>query len=382
LASIIYAMSGEGRGHATRARVVVEALRGRHQLTLFAADCAHTMLAPRYENSDVRVVRIPGLHFAYSGPGRVDLLGTLGLAARFRLALGGHVKAVMPELERARPDLVIADFEPILPRAARAAGVPFVSFDHQHYLVVSDFSALPFSLRHRARATAPFVGALYNWQRDTIVSSFYSAPLKPAYRDTTWVGTMVRPEILRMRPTRGRYLVAYIRRNAEASTLAALSASGRQVRVYGLGERPSEGALRFLPIDEQRFMEDLAGCEAVITTAGNQLVGEALYLRKPLLVMPEALNFEQAVNAWFLERSGAGWAERGPLSASRLAAFLEAAPALRPRLAPEAVCGNEQAIAALERHLDGQAVPARIGIGARAGAVIGRRPQVRLEGSA
>jgi hypothetical protein len=98
-------------------------------------------------------------------------------------------------------------------------------------------------------------------------------------------------------------------------------------------------------------MEDLAGCDAVVSTAGNQLVGEALFLGKPMLVMPEAWNFEQSVNAHFLEQSGAGWAERGALTPQRLGAFLEASGTLRANIRRESVYGNDAAIAALERHL-------------------------------
>ena len=72
MASIVYAMCGEGRGHETRARAIVEAMRGRHQLTLFASDCAHDMLRVHYPTEDVRLVRIPGLRFGYGAPGRVD----------------------------------------------------------------------------------------------------------------------------------------------------------------------------------------------------------------------------------------------------------------------------------------------------------------------
>ncbi len=351
MASIVYAMSGEGRGHATRARVVVEALRARHRVTLFASDCAYAMLEARYRGTDVHMHRIPGLGFAYGGPGRVSLFGTLGLATRFRMSLEGYVTEVMPEVERCRPDLVIADFEPILPRAARRARVPFVSFDHQHYLVAGDHSELPFGLRQQARAAAPFVRALYDWQRATIVSSFYTTALRPAYRNTTWVGTLLRPEILETRPARGSHLLAYIRRHAPARTLAALAASGRRVRVYGLGARASEGSLSFHAVDERRFLDDLADCAALVSTAGNQLMGEALHFGKPVLVMPEVRNFEQAVNAHFLERSGAGWSVRGELTNERIGAFLEAAPSLRPSISPESVCGNAAAIAALDAQL-------------------------------
>lgn len=352
MGNIFYGLAGEGRGHATRARAVVEALRLRHRVTLFTSDCALDMLGPLYQGTDVRVVPVPGLHFTYNRSGQVDLLGTVAGAARFRLKVDGYAKAVRPEFERGRPDLVIADFEPILPRVCRQVGVPFISFDHQHYLVVSDLSALPFGLRQQAALSAPFVRALYDWQQGTIVSSFYKPPLKAAHRDAIQVGVLLRPEVVRQRPVHGRHLLVYMRRVVRPSVMQALADCGREVLVYGLGERAPEGRLRFLPIDERRFLEHMAGCDAVISTAGNQLVGEAMYLRKPMLVLPEERNFEQSVNAYFLEQSGGGWAERATLAPPRLAAFLEATPALRARIVPEAVCGNFEAVAAIERFVD------------------------------
>ena len=375
MASIVYSLCGEGRGHATRARATVEAMRGRHRVTIFAAHCAYEMLAPIYERDrardggrdEVRVVRIPGLQFGYTRGGRVDLLRTLRMAASFRMAVEAHVDAVMPELRRSRPDLVISDFEPIIPRAALRCGLPFVSFDHQHYLAVSDLSSLPFRLRQEARLAAPFVRALYDWQAATIVSSFYRAPLKPAHRDAVWVGTLMRPSMLGIVPQPGNHVVAYIRRHASAETMAALAACGREVRIYGLGERPAEGPLGFRAIDERRFLDDLATCDAVVSTAGNQLVGEALYLRKPVLAMPEPWNFEQSVNAYFLEQSGAGWAERGTLTPERLGAFLAAAGEMRAHIRPELVCGNDAALAALERHIETPRPPLQAPSSARPG---------------
>jgi len=361
MASIVYSICGEGRGHATRARAVVEGLRAHHRVTLFASGCAHDMLERYCRETNVALHRIPGLHFEYTRSGRVALFRTVGAAAGFKLAVGGYVRAVRPALERIAPDLVVADFEPILPRAARQLGIPFVSFDHQHYLVVSDLSALPRGLRQRAALAAPFVRALYDWQTATIVSSFYAPPLKRAYADTTLVGTLIRPEIAGLRPDRGQHLVAYMRRQASPDVLEALRACGREVRLYGLGARPAEGNLRFASIDERRFVDDLASCDAVVSTAGNQLVGEALYLGKPMLVLPEARNFEQAVNAHFLEQSGAGWAEPGLLRPERLGAFLEERETFRAAIHPERIYGNKAAVRALERalHHRGDRTPPR-----------------------
>jgi len=42
-------------------------------------------------------------------------------------------------------------------------------------------------------------------------------------------------------------------------------------------------SLSFHPVDNDAFVRDLVTCEAAITTAGNQLIGEAFHLGKPVL---------------------------------------------------------------------------------------------------
>lgn len=372
MGTVFYGMSGEGHGHATRARTIAEALRGRHRVVLFAPDLAYNLLEPVYRGSDVTVEKIPGLAFAYGRAGRVSSLRTLGLAARYRLQVGGWIDSVSRVFDREKPDVVVADFEPILPRAARRLGVPFVSLDHQHYLVVSDLSGLPGGLRRRAALIAPFVRALYDWQDETVVSSFFAPPLKPRYRRAVQVGVFIRPELRRRRPEHGRYLLVYVRRFAPPALLDALQACGLEVRVYGLGARAASGRLSFYAFDEQRFMDDLAGCRAVVSTAGNQLVGEAFYLQKPVLALPESGNFEQQINAHFLRASGGGWDETGTMDSAKLTAFVAAIDELRSRIVPGAACGNEPALRVLERYLD--AAPARAPLVAPAAVVRGTEP--------
>ena len=82
MSTIFYSMAGEGRGHATRVRTVVENLRANHRLVLFAPGAAHDLLAPLYAGSEVEVRRIPGLVFHYDTLGRLDHLATARAAVR------------------------------------------------------------------------------------------------------------------------------------------------------------------------------------------------------------------------------------------------------------------------------------------------------------
>jgi len=351
LATIFYSLAGEGRGHATRARTLIEALRAQHTLVVFAPDLAHDLLEPVYRGSEVTIERIPGLKFAYNAKGRVRVVGTLLSNVDYLACMQQRVESMMPMFDKHRPDLVISDFEPILPRAARIRGIPLLSFDHQHLLVVSDLSSLPTLLRHQANLAAPFVRAFYDWQVETVVSSFYRVSLKPNMRNVTQIGTLIRPEVKSVKSQRDGFLLAYMRRHPVPGLFAAFEALGMPVKLYGLGVHPDRGNIQFRAVDEGRFIEDLASCEAVATTAGNQLVGEALYLRKPVLAIPEPNNFEQAVNAHYLQITGTGRSVTRDLKPADLRDFMDDLDALRSRIVPAAVFGNDDALAAIERHI-------------------------------
>lgn len=353
MARIFYSMSGEGRGHATRVRAIVEALRSEHEIAIFAPGDAYDLLAPAYAGTDVHVRRIPGLRFFYTPDGKLDVPQTAARNARFFLRypkLRRHLRRVM---ERERPDLIVTDFEPALPRAARSLGIPFVSLNHQHFLIVNDLSELPTGLRHHAWLMSWVVGSYYSGMARTIVSSFYFPPLKPAHGDAVQVGVILRPIVRDAEQRRDGHLVAYLRKFAPENVLDALARCGKTVFLYGQGAKPRRGDLHFLPIDEESFVRHLATSEALVTTAGNQLVGEALYLGKPVLAMPEPNNQEQYINAWFLEKEGTGeWVELERLTTQRLRRFIARLDVYRQRIDPARYDGTARAVAALRETLE------------------------------
>lgn len=354
MARIFYGVSGEGRGHATRARALIEDLRQRHEIVVYSFDQAYELLRSVYEGSDVDVRPLPGLQFAY-GPGkRLDYPRSFIRGLPYLLHLPDLVQRLHRELEEEGADLVVTDFEPALPRAALRAGVPFLSLDHQHFLVACDLRALPPSLQAYATFMAPFVHAFYGGQVETAISSFFSAPLRPGYRNVVQIGTMLRPEIVRAPRERGEHLVAYVRRSWSDRLIRALSRAGTEVRVYGLGERPSVGRVHFKEVDVFGFVEDLATCRALVTTAGNQLIGEALYLGKPVLGLPEEGNYEQRINGHFLHQMRTGTSvdiER--VSAKHVRRFLARADEYAARIEPARYYGNPAALALVESHLPG-----------------------------
>lgn len=372
MAKIFLSMAGEGRGHAARVRTLAEHLRHDHELWLFAPDDAYNFLARCYAPSmrvpNVRLHRIPGLRFHYTS-GKLDLLKSItsGLHYAFR-KLPRLVGAFRRRIDAVSPDLIITDFEPALGWAAWGRRVPHLSLDHQHVLMTYDLSCLPLALQWHAWSMSWAVRLHTPHPTERVVSSFYSPPPKPGWESIKQIGPLIRPEVAAAQPEIGDYVLSYLRSNTPEAVLDIIAAAGVPVKIYGLGERPACGPLTFCPIHEQRFVDDLAGCRAVICAAGNQLLGESLYLGKPVLAIPEAFHHEQQINAHFIEQLGVGrWTTLDNLTTERIVDFLNhddvyrsAAQRLQGRLD-----GTAEALSEITRLLDRRAVPSRDREGAR-----------------
>lgn len=377
MARIFYSMAGEGRGHAARVKTLVEQLVPEHEVWLFAPDDAYDFLAPAWAHTDlpIRLARIPGLRFVYWN-GKLNLNRTIGRGLTYAAwELPNVVRGLRQRIRANRPDLAISDFDPALPRAAGAERVPLMAFDHQHVLAAYNLSGLPADLKRHAWWMSWVVRWCYPGPHDVIASAFYAPPLKSGWEHVRQVGPMIRSDVARLLPRDGGYLVSYLRRATPPSVIEALKSVDREVRVYGLGARPATGNLRFCAIDEHQFVIDLAGCNAVVCAAGNQLLGEAIYLGKPVLALPEPLHHEQLINSYFLRQMGVGdFATLDAVTPGLLRAFLERRPEFRTELERYRGVwnGTPTAAAAIRARLEQIAACASQTVKVVAGSTLGR----------
>ena len=327
MARIAISLCGEGRGHAARIGTLIDRLAGRHEFLIATTTEALEFLRGRCgRRGDVRFVDLPGIRFRYVG-GRLAVSRTIVDGLWFGCRnLMVQVERLTRELERFGPDLAITDFEPVLPRAASRLGLPLVSLDHQHFLAAYDLRVLPPGLRLQARFMSLACRLFVPQAAATVVSAFFQPPLVPGWRHAVQVGPLLRPSLLEAVPHAGSHVVSYLRRHTPAGVVAALAGVGVPVRVYGLGRREPVGGVSFHEIEERRFIDDLAGCRGVVAAAGNQLIGEAIHLGKPLFALPERAHAEQAMNARFLIAEGCGQATfLEDVTAGAIRAFLDRA---------------------------------------------------------
>jgi uncharacterized protein (TIGR00661 family) len=365
---ILYGVQGEGRGHATRSLEIIKALleQGYAVKVLSGGDAL-----PVLRGAGLEVFEIPLIRYQYTQAGYLSMWKTIAFnaAKAFGLLLRkGKVYAqVHREVMAFSPDLCISDFEPYLSRIARAARMPLVAIDHQHFLTET---LLPRPDRlGKALALGLYrLGTLLLGGRPDriIASSFWHFPRRPGSR-ALLVGPFFAAGLRDIQPTLGEGVVVYLKRAGYLhALLPAIQASPEiEFTVFSLWSpesrpqsMPANVTLR--SVHREAFLTALGSSRCLITTAGNQVIGEAVYLGKPVLAFPEPEVLEQELNATALENSGFGQAcPLRELDGHRLAAFFAALPHFRERMrkfrpSMEAYDGRKQTLKALHRFLRAQ----------------------------
>jgi uncharacterized protein (TIGR00661 family) len=371
---ILYGVAGEGLGHAMRSQVAIAHLLARgHEVRVMASGRAHEVLAPQFAD----VHEIQGLRIAFRGQ-KVDALDTvrrnwrdlgaglrhnmatwLGLtrAAPAQLAATGTDDGRVHVLARRmpfQPDVVVTDFESWTWLCARISGVPVVSLDNLQALnrcrqpkrllkgMRKDFEVARTVVRAKVPGAAHYL----------VTSCFAVEPCKPR---TSVVPPLLRARVLAARATRGDHVVVYRSTPGDDGLSEILwRLPQTEFRVYGVqpdlrADHRDENIL-YRPYDEATFVQDLASCRAVIAGGGFTLMTEALFLGKPMLVVPLEGHVEQTLNARWLDDSGLG------LCSDRLRPrvvryLLERADDLAYRLSRVRQFGNLETLAALDAQL-------------------------------
>ena len=347
---IAYGVMGYGRGHAMRSGAVLPSLMAEHEVTVFAGGDAYDVLAPRFPT-----VRIPIIGYVYNERGGHSLQRTLSrnFSPMTDLLFGGAGSALVEKEFRQRGiELVISDSEAWTHRAAQKLKIPRISYDHVGIIAYCK-PHFPADLRLLGMRDAIGYRALMGIPERILISSFY--PAEAAYPNMHIVGPMLRPEVLQVQPQEGEFLLAYFNKG-EHQYLPhidrALRLLDQPVVVYGTPYRGQEENLDFRAPSNEGFLHDLANCKGVLSTAGNQLIGEAIHFGKPILALPEEA-FEQRLNAYMIERMGVGMrGDRHRLTPSDIDRFMGNYDYYRSNMGDHARDGRAEATEYLHRYVN------------------------------
>lgn len=294
---ILYGLSGEGSGHSSRAREILRFLESEgHTVTVFTFDRGLQALKDDYD-----VVEIWGLRLRYK-ENQVKVVRTVLDNVRRSPKAFKSVKKIRKIAKKTKAELVISDFEPLVVTVAHMRNLPVLSIDNQHRITRS---AIDYPPKYESDAlSAKAVIEIMTPQCDKyMITNFFDAPTtRPR---TSIFPPILRQEILDAKPTDGEHVLVYMT-SALKFLPDVLEKIDQQFIVYGVMDGQDRPNVKFKPHSTEGFIQDLASSKAVIATAGFSLLTEALHLGKPMLAMPIARQFEQILNAYYLERKGYG----------------------------------------------------------------------------
>ena len=346
---ILYGVVGEGMGHATRSKVILDELTRKHEVQVVASGRAYDFLKGKFPN----VHQIWGYTIAYED-NAVNALKTA--FQNLKGAVKGwpqNVKQYFELAESFKPDCVISDFESFAYLFARNWMLPVISIDNmqiinrcEHAREIIDGHERDFELA-KGIVKVKMPGSLHY-----LVTTFFTPEIRKAR--TSLHPPILRKEILEAKREIGEHLLVYQTSTSNTELPNILKRSGLECRIYGqrrdIKEDVVDGNLRYRPFSEQGFIDDLRTSKAVIANGGFTLMGEAVYLHKPMLCIPVGKQFEQVLNARYLEKDGYGLYAQA-LTDEKLQAFLKLVPAAAAKLATYTQDGNKQIFQKLDEVL-------------------------------
>ena len=282
---ILYGVQTTGRGHLTRARPMVAALkqRGHDVHTLFSGPpLAPEWLDPVFAPYSTR----RGLTFV-TDRGRIRHLAT-ALQLRF-----GELERDIYSFDAAGLDLVVTDYEPVSARIAWLRDIPCVGIGH---LYAFAFAGVP-------------VAGLNPFNR-MVMKSFAPATIPLGLHWHHFDRPILPPTIglddFRVPAHTEEHILVYMPFESIHAVVRTLTAvGGHRFRFYcRVDATREEGNVELKPLNRNAFVADLVSCRGVVANAGFTLISEALHVGRKILTKPVAQQTEQESNALALERLG------------------------------------------------------------------------------
>lgn len=300
--NIIYAVCGDGHGHAFRSSIVLDHLEKQgHKLAIVASNKAYDVLSKKYPH----VNRVSGLKLVYED-NRVKRSKTIVKNVSKVKDLPKNIKVVRGVAKEFKPDVVISDFEPAATLISAFYNVPLISIDNNH--IISDAKLkvkredIPYYLVSKV-----VVDSILPSRDYSLITTFFYPQLKKKRKDDTWlVPPLIRKQILDTKPAVGEHILVYQTSDSYKDLLNVLTSVDEKFVIYNGSRAIAGDNLVFRDYDEKQIVEDMAKAKGVIANGGFTLISESLYLGKPVLSIPIKMQYEQILNGRMIENMGFG----------------------------------------------------------------------------
>lgn len=340
---ILYGVGGEGRGHYTRSKVIIDYLSKKHKVLIAAGGKAYKNFSKNHKN----LVRISSLHIYY----RNNSVSNIGTAVLNISNIFKHISSVL-RLNRVfskfKPQLIISDFEQYTNYLALLKGTPTITLDNEHIITKTN---IRFNKKYFLDylKSAVVIKSIILKSKYHLVTSFFFPEIKD--KKTFLFHPILRDKILKVKSIKKNHILVYQTSKTFKALVPTLLRINEKFIIYGLNQDKKYKNLVFKEFNEDSFFDDLSSCKAVIINGGFSLMTEALYLHKPVLSIPVKKQFEQILNAIYLQRLGYGEFHHN-INKNIVERFISKLDIYEKNLKNFKKCGNSKVIEKIEEIIE------------------------------
>ena len=331
----LFIVQGEGRGHLTRCIALEEILRNNgHEVVEILVGKSNARSLPEFFGRSVHapVGRFESPNFLPTASNKRD---NIMRSVAYNLAkvptFWRSIRYIRQRIRETEADVVINFYE-LLTGFAYAfypITVPQICIGHQYLFLHRDFD-LPRRLKAKI-LMLNFFSRLTSFGAYKRLALSFKQLDEDKKQHICVVPPLLRKEVFRQQTTPGDYIHGYMLNSGFSADVMKWHAAHPDVELRFFWDKWSEGpvkkvddTLSFYTIDDKEFLRQMAGCYAYASTAGFESICEAMYLGKPVLMVPS--HVEQECNAFDATRCGVGIAARN----FDLSALLEFAERFEP----------------------------------------------------
>ena len=300
MVKILYGVCGEGMGHASRSRILINYfIKQNHEVKIIAGGKAYDLLSKEF--SDTVKSTWPNVLYKDN---KVKIVRTLLRFSYITIAKSIPDFFKMRKLiKKYKPDIIITDAEPISFNAAFFSKIKRVSIDNQQALFYRKykvrFKEIP------AWIFLCFVLKVLLYSPDKhLIYDFSDEQIKN--EKVLFLKPLIQEGILNQEIKTGKHVFVYQTTISNQYLFELLKKIDEKFIVYGMNKNGIDQNLTYKKFNEKEFYKDISTAKAIITNAGFTVLSEALYLKKPVFVLAVRHQFEQILNGKFIQSIGAG----------------------------------------------------------------------------
>ena len=332
---VFYCICGEGMGHAIRSGVIIDRIKEKYDVYIFSSDRAYEYLNSKFDN----VYRIGGFNTVYIN-NKVNNIKTFANAIKrnpTNMKIG--YETLYKKARELRPNVIVTDFEIYATTVSKILNIPLISLDNIHMITQTKIHYPPNKRIEMLKAKGVIKTYVVK-PKIHILTSFFYPPIR-AKKNAVIYPPVIREDILKLEPKEGNHVIVYQTSRESVKLVRKLkSLKDEEFIVYGFNVEKVDGNLTYKKFNEDEFYDDLASAKAVICNGGFTFISEAISLKKPIYSVPAMGNFEQTLNAYYVQRLGYGEYHE-VMNSTRVKNFLNHLPKYQKKLATVKKTNND-----------------------------------------